>query len=297
MQQFIRLWSWIKRHLLRPRISRYPIIPIVIIFIFIFIAIFADFLSPYPPNVANLPNRLMAPFSRAGGNMPYLLGTDELGRDVLSRIMCGAKISLVVALFSIIVGGLGGTALGIIAGYRGGWVDVFLMRAADATLAFPFILIAMMLAVALGPSMENVILALSIALWGRYARVVRGEVLSLKEREFIALARVAGCSDFRIMFWHIFPNVLNTVVVMITFQVGWVICVESSLSFLGAGIPPPSPSWGSMMAKGREFITTAWWLCTLPGIAIVMVVLSFNLMGDWLREALDPKLRQVAGGI
>jgi peptide/nickel transport system permease protein len=296
-QRFISLWGWIRRYLLRPRIYRYPIISIAIIFMFIFVAIFANSLSPYPPNVANLSKRLVPPFWQAGGSVAFLLGTDELGRDIVSRIIFGARVSLVVALFSIVVGGLGGTALGIIAGYRRGWVDVFLMRTADATLAFPFILIAMMLAVALGPSMQNVIFAISIALWGRYARVVRGEVLSLKEREFVALARVAGCSNSRIMFRHIFPNVLNTVVVMITYQVGWVIGVEASLSFLGAGIPPPTPSWGSMIAKGREFIVTAWWLCGFPGMAIVVVVLAFNLVGDWLREALDPKLRQVAGGI
>lgn len=296
LRGLLELWSRFKRRVLKLRIGHYPAIPIVVILVFVVMAIFADFLAPYSPDEISLDNRLTPPSWQAGGSLSHLLGTDELGRDMLSRIMFGARVSLLVAALAIILGGLGGTALGILAGYRGGWMDTVLMRAADATLAFPIILIAMLLVVTLGPSLQNVVIAMSIALWARYARVVRGEVLSIRERDFVALARVAGSSSLRIMVQHIFPNVLNTVVVMLTLQVGWVVVVESSLSFLGAGIPPPSPTWGGMIAKGREFITSAWWVSFFPGVAIVLMVVAFNLMGDWLREALDPKLRQVGGG-
>jgi len=168
-----------------------------------------------------------------------------------------------------------------------------LMSATDAMLAFPGVFIAMLFAVALGPSFKNVVLAILLVLWARYARVVRGEVLSLKERDFVALSKVAGCSTLRIMVWDIFPNILNTTVVMLTLQVGWVILMEASLSFLGAGVPPPTPAWGSMVADGRQYVATAWWITVFPGIAIFLTALSFNLIGDWLREALDPKLRQL----
>jgi peptide/nickel transport system permease protein len=175
-------------------------------------------------------------------------------------------------------------------------VDAIVMRAVDATLAFPMILLAILLCMILGPSLQNVVISLGIVLWARFARVIRGEVLSLKERDFVALARVAGSSDLRIMARHIFPNIWNTLLVMLTLQVGWAIIVEASLSFLGAGIPGPSPVWGSMISKGREYVTTAWWIPFLPGVAVSLVCLSFNMFGDWLREVLDPKLRQVGGG-
>lgn len=286
----------IKWHLLKLQVKNYPLIPTLIIFSFIFVAVFADFIAPYQANVVSLSYRFVPPFWKEGGSTAYLLGTDNLGRDILSRIIFGARISLVVAILSIVVGGGVGTALGILSGYYGGRVDSFLMRAADATLSFPIILLALLLAVTLGPSLKNVVIALSIILWARYARVIRGEVLSVKERDFVAQARIVGCSTSRIMIRHIFPSVTNTMVVMLTLQVGWVILMEASLSFLGAGIPPPTPAWGSMVAKGREYITTAWWVSAFPGLAILVVVLGFNLMGDWLREALDPRLRHVSGG-
>lgn len=219
-----------------------------------------------------------------------------LGRDMLSRIMAGARVSFIVAMLTLFFGGLTGTTLGIISGYYGGKVDAILMRTADATLAFPIILLAMLLAIILGPSIQNVVISLGLVLWARYARVIRGEVLSLKERDFIALAKVAGASGPRIMFLHIFPNIRNTLLIMLTLQVGWVIIVEASLSFLGAGIPGPSPVWGSMISKGREYISTAWWIPFFPGLAVALVCLSFNMVGDWLREVLDPKSRQIGGG-
>lgn len=276
--------------------KRYPVIPASVILLFILLALFGEAMAPYPPNHISLTEKFLPPFWQKGGNTAHVLGTDMLGRDMLSRIMAGARVSFIVALLALTVGGLAGTALGIISGYYGGKVDAVLMRAADATMAFPIILLAILLCMLLGPSLQNVVVSLAIVLWARYARVIRGEVLSLKERDFIAMARVAGSSNLRIMVRHIFPNIGNTLLVMLTLQVGWAIIVEASLSFLGAGIPGPDPVWGSMIAKGRDYVTTAWWIPFLPGLAVSMVCLSFNMLGDWLREVLDPKLRQLAGG-
>jgi peptide/nickel transport system permease protein len=272
---------------------RYPVISGAIIFVFIFLAVIGESLAPYPPNEPNLSQKFLPPFWQEGGTMNHPLGTDMLGRDMLSRIMEGSRVSFIVAILALTIGGLAGTALGIISGYYGGKVDAILMRAADATLAFPIILLAMLLSILLGPSIKNVVISLGIVLWARYARVIRGEVLSLKERDFVALARVAGSSNLRIMFVHLFPNIRSTLLVLLTLQVGWVILVEAALSFLGAGIPGPSPVWGSMISKGREYISTAWWIPFFPGLAVAMVCLSFNMVGDWLREVLDPKLRQL----
>ena len=282
-----------RKKLNKSPISRYPIVSGAIIALFIFLAFFGDSLAPYPPNELAMSEMFLPPFWQKGGTMDHPLGTDMLGRDMLSRIMSGARVSFIVAMLALFLGGLTGAALGIISGYYGGKVDAILMRTADATLAFPIILLAMLLAIILGPSIQNVVISLGLVLWARYARVIRGEVLSLRERDFVALARVAGSSNIRIMFLHIFLNIQNTLLVMLTLQVGWVIIVEASLSFLGAGIPGPSPVWGSMIAKGREYISTAWWVPFFPGLAVATVCLSFNMVGDWLREVLDPKLRQL----
>jgi peptide/nickel transport system permease protein len=272
---------------------RFPVISAVVILTFAFLAIFGNSLAPYPPNEINLANMFVPPIWQEGGTKAHPLGTDMLGRDILSRIMAGANVSFIVAILTLALGGFAGTALGIISGYYGGRTDAVLMRTADATLGFPIILLAMLMAIILGPSIQNVVVALGIVLWARYARVIRGEVLSLKERDFVALAKVAGASGLRIMFYHIFPNIRSTLLVMLTLQVGWVILVEASLSFLGAGIPGPTPVWGSMIAKGRDYFSLAWWIPFFPGLAVSAVCLSFNMLGDWLREALDPKLRQV----
>jgi len=271
----------------------FPVIPGLVIFLFIFTAIFGEFIAPYSATEVNLREKLFPPFFQPNGSMAHPVGTDMLGRDMLSRIMVGARPSFMVALAVVALGGFGGTALGIISGYKGGKTDAVLMRAADATVAFPIILVAMLLAVALGPSMQNVIIAISVIIWSRYARVIRGEVLSIKERDFVALARVAGASGIRIMWRHIFPNVAHTMLVLVTLQMGFIIIVEATLSFLGAGIAPPTPVWGGLIARGREYITVAWWIPFFPGAALALVVLSFNMLGDWLREILDPKLRQL----
>jgi peptide/nickel transport system permease protein len=205
----------------------------------------------------------------------------------------GARVSLVVSLVAILVGGAIGTGLGLISGYFGRWVDSLIMRFVDISLSLPTILLALVLVAAVGPSFGTVITVLVVLLWARYARLVRAETLAIKERDFIARARVAGASHVRIMLRYIFPNVVNSLVVLATLQVGYVILLESALSFLGAGLPRPTPAWGLMIADGRELIVTAWWVSMFPGLAIMLTVLSLNLLGDWLRDHLDPKLRHV----
>ncbi len=228
-----------------------------------------------------------------GGSMEYPLGTDKQGRDILSRIMHGARISLMVSSLAILLGGGLGTLLGMLAAYRGGKTDAVIMRIVDIKLAFPSILLALVLVAAIGAGFTTVIVVIAVLLWARYARVVRGEALAIKQQDFIDRARVSGASNSRIMMRHIFPNLVNTVVVLATLEVGHVIILESTLSFLGAGIPAPTPAWGVMVADGRDLITTAWWIFLFPCLAIVLTVLSMNLLGDWLRDKLDPKLRNV----
>ena len=274
-------------------LKRLPVIPILIILLLVLTALFADLLAPYSPYDTSLPDKLKPPFWVAGGSMGHLLGTDLLGRDILSRLIFGARISLLVAVMGVLVAGSIGVVLGIVSGFYGGKIDSLIMRICDATLSLPIILIALLLAVVLGPSLANLIYVMGLVLWARYARVVRGEVLSWKSQEFISYARVAGASNLKIMIRHVFPNTVNTLMVLITFQTGYVIILEAGLSFLGAGVPPPTPSWGGMVASGRGYIASAWWLSVFPGLAIALVVLALNLFGDWLRDHLDPKLRQV----
>ena len=230
---------------------------------------------------------------KPGGSWDYPLGTDKQGRDLLTRMMHGARISLAVSCLAILVGGFLGTTLGMLAAFRGGITDAFLMRIVDIKLAFPSILLALTLVVAIGSGFSTVVIVIALLLWARYARVVRGEALAIKERDFIDRARVAGASNLRIMGRHIFPNVFNTVIVLATLEVGHVIILEATLSFLGAGIPRPQPAWGLMAADGREVITSSWWIFLFPCLAIVLTVLSMNLLGDWLRDRLDPRLRNV----
>jgi peptide/nickel transport system permease protein len=272
--------------------KRYPVFPLVVIASFIWLALFGSYFAPFDPIKQDLSKRLVPPAWIEGGTANHLLGTDELGRDLLSRLMVGTRASLVVAVVALLLGGLLGGLIGIVSGYQGGVLDTVLMRAADGTLAFPIILLALLLVVGVGPGYFTVIIAVGIVIWSRFARVIRGEVLSLKERDFVKASQTIGTSSLCIMAWHIFPNVASTLVVMLTLQVGWVIITEAILSFLGAGIPPPTPTWGAMVADGRQYMNSAWWYSFFPGLAITVVVLAFNLVGDWIRDRLDPKLRQ-----
>jgi len=276
------------------KVKRYPLIPLAILLFFVVIpALFAPWVAPHEPFQGSLSDRLTPPAWQAGGTMEHILGTDKLGRDMLSRIIYGARISLTVSLIAIFVGGIIGTVLGLISGYFGGWTDAVIMRLVDISLALPTILLALVLVAVVGPSFGTVITVLVVLLWARYARLVRGETLAIKELDFIARARVAGASAPRIMLKYIYPNVVNSLIVLATLQVGYVILFESSLSFLGAGLPRAEPAWGVMVADGRELIVTAWWVSMFPGIAIMLTVLALNLLGDWLRDHLDPKLRNL----
>jgi peptide/nickel transport system permease protein len=244
-------------------------------------------------NQIDLRFRYAPPWPMAGSSPAHLLGTDRLGRDLLSRMLVGAQNSLSVALMAIVFAAAVGTCLGLVAGYLGGWVDSLIMRCVDIMMSFPAILVALVFVVTIGASFGMVVATLALLLWAQYARLVRGQVLSVKERDFVALAHVGGASTRRILVVHIFPNLVNSVVVLATLQVGWGIVVESALSFLGAGVPPPAPTWGNLVAEGRDGLDQAWWIAVCPGLAIMLVVLSFNLCGDWVRDALDPKLRQL----
>ena len=272
---------------------RVPWIPILIMTIMVSMALFAPLLAPYSPIDQTLRDKLIPPFWAEGGSTQYILGTDAFGRDMLSRLIYGARVSLMVAVVALIAGGGVGLVIGIVAGYVGGAVDNALMRLVDAAFTFPAILFALLLAVTMGQGFVTLVLAISLLLWASFARVIRGEVLALKQRDFVALARVRGCSSARIMLTHILPNVLNTFMVLVTLNIGGVIIAEASLSFLGAGIPPPTPTWGLMVSDGRGRIAEAWWVSLIPGIAITLLVLSVNLFGDWLRDRLDPRLRQL----
>jgi len=276
----------------RGALARLPWIPTLIIVALVVAAAGAPLIAPHSPTEQSLPDKLLPPAWQEGGNAKYLLGTDVLGRDVLSRLLYGARVSLTVAAAALLAGGAVGLAVGILSGYVGGRIDSVLMRIVDATLTFPTILIALLLAVSLGQGLRTMVLAIALILWARFARIVRGEVLTVKGRDFVALAQVRGCSHARIMGVHILPNVMNTFMVLLSLHIGFVILVEASLSFLGAGIPPPTPSWGQMVSDGRSHIASAWWLSFPPGVAILLIVLAFNLFGDWLRDWLDPRLRQ-----
>lgn len=273
---------------------RFPSVSLfILIFLLVLPGIFAPQLAPHNPIKGSLSARLKPPAWSAGGSITYPLGTDKVGRDILSRIIYGARVSLSVSIVAIVVSGAIGVTLGLIAGYFGGKIDALIMRLVDISLGLPVILIALVFVAVVGPSFSTVIIVTSFLLWARYARQVRGETLSIRERDFISRARVAGASHVRIMFRYILPNVINSLTVLATLQIGAIILLESTLSFLGAGIPRPTPTWGSMIADGRDLIVVAWWIAMFPGLAIMLTVLSLNLLGDWLRDYLDPKLRNI----
>ena len=269
------------------------IMPVIVLFVVVVLAIFAPLVAPYPYDQINMSERLMPPFFMEEGNTSHILGTDHMGRDIMSRVIYGAQISFSIALLVIAITSSIGTVVGIIAGYTGGRTDAFLMRITDISLAFPAILIAILLAATLGPGYWTVVIALSFLGWAPYARLMRGEALQLREADFVTQARIIGASPIRVMIRHIFPNIINPLIVIVTLAVGMVILTEAVLSYIGAGIPPPNPSWGAMVEEGRVFIDTAWWISFFPGAAIGLVVLSGNFLGDWLRDKLDPRLRQI----
>jgi peptide/nickel transport system permease protein len=270
-----------------------PLLPLAIVAGLLLCAILTPLLSPHPPLEGSLGDRLAPPTGLEGAKPGHYLGTDRHGRDTLSRLIYGARISLSVSVVGIILTGALGSFIGLLAGFLGGWTDTLLMRLVDVSLSLPGILIAVLLSVVFEPSFTNVIIVVVFLLWPSYARLVRGETLSLKHQEFVALARIAGCSSLTIMFRHIVPNLVPSILVLATLHVGYVIVLEAALSFLGVGLPPPTPSWGVMVADGRGLIEQAWWISILPGIAILVTVLSLNILGDWVRDRLDPKLRQV----
>ena len=267
--------------------------PGVILALVVICAVFARVLATEAPTFGNLADSFIPPAWVEGGSSAHLLGTDSLGRDVYSRIIYGARVSLIVSIFAIFIAGSIGTTLGLASGYFGGRLDGLIMRLVDIALALPTILMALVLVAVLQPGIVTVIIVIGCLSWANYARQIRGEVLTVKERDFVVLARSIGSSPARIMSRHILPNVFNTIIVLATLQVGSVILLEATLSFLGLGVPPPEPSWGQMVAEGRGFIVVAWWMAMFPGLAIMFTVLSMNLMGDWLRDLLDPRLRQL----
>jgi peptide/nickel transport system permease protein len=255
-------------------------------------AILAPLLSPADPLKNDLLERLTPPVWIAGGSAAHPLGTDTLGRDVLSRLLYGARVSLMVGFVTVIISGAAGVALGVVGGFYGGWLDDVLMRGGDVQLAFPVLLLGVALLSVLGPGVGNLILVLVVSGWITYARIVRGETLSLKHRDFVEAARALGALDGRLIWRHLLPNVWAPIAVVATFSVARTIIAEASLSFLGLGVPAPIPSWGAMLDEGRNYLTTGWWLALFPGTAILVVVFVINLIGDWLRDALDPRVER-----
>jgi peptide/nickel transport system permease protein len=287
-------------------IRKYPVIPVVIILGIVVFAVFAPLIAPKDPELNNLRHRNYPPIwqdadkdafevaaGREGGN--YLMGADALGRDVFSRVVYGARISLVVAAVAIAAGLFIGSSLGLIAGYFGGLIDEAIMRLLDVNSAIPFILLALMVVIVMGQSFTTLIVVLALSNWSGPARLVRGQAMQIKTMDYVHLSRISGASNFRIIVNHILPGTRNVIIVVATLEVGSVILAESILSFLGAGVPPPTPAWGSMISDGRDYLLTgsAWWTTVFPGVAIFLTVLAFNFIGDWLRDRWDPRLRQL----
>ncbi len=290
-QQLLR-----ERHPYRAMVSslmraKLPLVGLVILFLFILTSVAAPLIAPYGPNEVDIVMRLKPPFWSEDAVPGYLLGTDQVGRDILTRLIYGGRVSLAVGFATTALTGIIGVIMGVMAGYRGGALDEVIMRLGDILLAFPFLLLAMVTILMLGPSLRNVILVLGLFGWVGFARMVRGETLSLREKEFVDAARAIGASDFRIVRVHILPNLAASTIVIATFVIAGIVIVEATLSFLGLGVPPAVPSWGMMLSEGRDYMRDAWWLATFPGLLILLLVLSLNLIGDWLRDFLDPRLR------
>ncbi len=279
--------------LLRRGEGGFPYIAATVLALVLLSAVFGPWLAPHDAGKIALAQAMTPPVWAEGGSASYLLGTDNLGRDILSRIIAGARVSANVALYAIVISGLLGAVLGMAAGYFGGATDALISRLIDVQMSVPSIPLAMLFAAVLPPGEGMVIFIIVLSYWTWYARLVRGEVLSLRERDFIKLARIAGVGTVTIFYRHLAPNLLNMLLVLATLQFGSVIVFEAGLSFLGLGIQPPNVSWGGMLADGRNFIEVAWWLITMPGLAIMAACLASNLVGDWLRDTFDPVRRQL----
>ena len=273
---------------------KYPIIPVAVFFLLAFVAVFAPMLAPFDPAQGSIRTRHIPPMWLEGGSAQHFLGTDSLGRDMLSRVMYGARIALMVAVSVLFAGGILGTIIGMFAGYLGGLVDEIAMRTVDLLLAMPFLLVALTVVIVFGQSLTQMIILLILFSWDNFARVVRAESLRIRNDAYVDAARVAGASDIRIVFRHILPGVFGVVLIVASLRVGQLILIEATLSFLGAGLPKSVPAWGVMVADGQDWITTAWWVAAVPGFMIFVVVMSFNFLGDWLRDYFDPRLRQRA---
>jgi peptide/nickel transport system permease protein len=279
-----RVWRFVRR---------YPVLPGIVITLLVVMGIFAGVISPQDPLDSTISDTGAPSVWLSGGTWHHILGADHIGRDLLSRIIHGTRISLMVASVVLTTGMFVGVTLGIVAGYRGGIWDEIIMRLVDMTYAIPFILVALVAAVIFGASLNLVLILLAIFAWPPFARQTRGLTLQLKSTEYVLSARISGASPLRIGARHILPGVINVVVVLATLQVGGLILTESVLSFLGAGIPGPGPAWGSMVADGRDHIADAWWIAMMPGMAIFLTIFAFNFLGDWLRDNFDPRLRQL----
>ncbi len=283
-----REWVLFVRRLARRRVALFGLIVVVAV---VLIALAAPLLTPFDPVEQDIAGRLKEPGARDAAGRAHPLGTDHLGRDILARIIFGARPALLVGFAAVMISGLIGLVAGLVSGYFGGKVDDVLMRLADIQLAFPFILLAIAVIGVLGPSLQTIIIVIGVSSWVVYARIVRGAVLTLREREFVQAAQALGGGDGRVVFRHILPNALTPWLVVATLDMARVIVIESALSFLGLGVQPPTPTWGGMLADGRVYISTAWWLATFPGLAILVTVLGINLFGDGLRDTLDPRLK------
>lgn len=270
--------------------SRTAVFGAVVIFSLVLVALFAEQIAPFDPARQDIRARLSPPAWQSGGSSQHLLGTDQLGRDILSRLVFGTRISVFVGISVVVLSGLVGALVGLASGYYGGRFDALLMRIVDVFLAFPFLLLAIVFMATLGPSLRNIVVVLSITGWVDYARVVRSQVLTVKELDYVKAATALGNRDLLILLKHILPNVFASVIVIGSLQLGTVIIAEASLTFLGLGIPPSIPTWGGMLATGRDYMALAWWLATIPGTAIVLTVLAANYLGDWTRDFLDPAL-------
>jgi len=268
---------------------RFPFVSMVVLGLVVLVAVFAPLIAPHDPEVGQLSNKLIPPVWQEGGNSDFLLGTDTLGRDIFTRILYGARVSLMVAILATGLAGVLGTIVGLVAGFYRGWVEIILMRITDMTLALPLMLMAIVLVALLGASLTNVLMVIVILLWPYYARQIRGEALAISEEDFIDLARVAGLSSPRILWRHILPNVITQPITYAMSDIVVIIVGVVTLSYLGLGVPPPTPDWGSMISSGQSYLTTQWQLSTIPGIAVVIVGLSFSLIGDGLTHRLRPE--------